>query len=126
MVEVDRSADAEGKPYNRAVAVVETCTGATEMHLHDAGRGPRLYVVCFEAGQIYVLDTAPLSVAGIINVGRGPTTMVLPPKGAEYDQTKVYVAGFSDNNVSVIDLAPGSQTENRVVQRIGFPQLRKR
>ncbi len=121
VVEVDRRDDGQGRPRNQAVGLVEICAGATEMHLHDAGRGDRLYVVCFEAGQIYVIDPAPLSVVGIINVGRGPTTLVFG-KG---DPGTAYVAGFSDNNVSVLDLAPGSPNENRVIQRIGFPQLRK-
>lgn len=122
VTEVDRSVDATGARRNRALALVETCAGATELHLHDAGRGPRLYVVCFEAGQIYVLDPLPLAVTAVINVGRGPSTMVIPPG----QKSLAYVSGFSDNNVSVIDLDPTGPTENRVIQRLGFPQLRKR
>ncbi|HEY0708489.1 MAG TPA: hypothetical protein VGG33_16905 [Polyangia bacterium] len=122
VVEVDRSRDAQGKRLNRSVGLVETCAGPTEMHLHDAGRGPRLYVVCFEAGQVYIFDPNPLTLSGVINVGRGPTRLVFSPT----DPKVGYVVGFSDNNVSVLDLAPQSPTENRVVQRIGFPQLRKR
>jgi YVTN family beta-propeller protein len=122
VVEIDQSPDPQGLPYNRAVGLVETCAGATEMQLHDAGRGPRLYVTCFEAGQVYVLDPDPLSVIGVINVGRGPTTLAFSP----IDPRRAYVLGFSDNNISVVDLDPTSPTENRVIQRIGFPQLRKR
>jgi hypothetical protein len=128
LVEVDRTLAAEGRPRNRGIGVIETCAGATELHLHDptppgeVSAGPLLYVVCFEAGQVYVIQPTPLSVAGVINVGRGPTTMVFSPK----DPSVAYVAGFSDNNVSVLDLKPRSPTENRVVQRIGFPSLRKR
>ena len=40
----------------------------------------------------------------------------------EDDRTVAYVAGFANNNVSVLDLKPGSPTEYRVVQRIGFPR----
>jgi hypothetical protein len=29
---------------------------------------------------------------------------------------------FANNNVAVVDLQPGSNTEFRVVQRIGFPR----
>ena len=123
VVEIDQSLDANGKPFNRAVGLVETCAGATEMLLHDAGRGPRLYVVCFEAGQIYVIDPTPLSVVGVINVGRGPTTLAFSP---DKQSSRGYVLGFSDNNISVVDLDTTSPTENRVIQRIGFPQLRKR
>jgi DNA-binding beta-propeller fold protein YncE len=122
VVEVDRSVDAQGKRLDRSVAVIETCAGPTEMHMHDAGRGPRLYVVCFEAGQIYIFDLNPLTLTDAINVGRGPTRLVFSPT----DPKVGYVIGFSDNNVSVLDLSPDSPTENRVIQRIGFPQLRKR
>jgi hypothetical protein len=127
LAEVDRSLDEQGKPRNRGIGLVETCTGATELHLYDPapgkpGGGPRLYVVCFEAGQVYVIRPSPLEVTGVINVGRGPTTMVFSPK----HEGIAYVAGFSDNNVSVLDLRPSSPTENRVVQRIGFPSLRKK
>ena len=34
-----------------------------------------------------------------------------------------YVVGFGDNNISVVDLAPGSPTEYHVVQHIGFPSV---
>jgi DNA-binding beta-propeller fold protein YncE len=37
------------------------------------------------------------------------------------DKTVAFVADYADNNVSVIDLAPGSETEYMVVQRLGFP-----
>jgi DNA-binding beta-propeller fold protein YncE len=121
LIEVDRSPDAQGRPVNRTVEVVEICSGATELHQHDAGRGPRLYVVCFESGQVYVVDPRLMEVSSVINTGRGPTTLAFAPG----DPTIGYLAGFSDNNVSVIDLRPGSPTENKVVQRIGFPTLRR-
>jgi hypothetical protein len=31
------------------------------------------------------------------------------------------VVGFGDNNISVVDLEPGSATEYHVIQRIGYP-----
>ncbi len=121
LVAVDRSPDAQGRPVNRPIDVVEICSGASELHRHDAGRGARLYAVCFESGQVYVIEPDLMEVAAVINAGRGPTTLVFAPG----DPTTAYLAGFSDNNVSVIDLKPGSPTENKVVQRIGFPTLRR-
>jgi DNA-binding beta-propeller fold protein YncE len=121
LVAVDRTPDSQGRPVNRTVEVVEICSGATELHWHDAGRGPRLYVVCFESGQLYVVDPELMEVAAVINAGRGPTTLAFAPG----DPTTAYLAGFSDNNVSVIDLRPGSPAEHKVVQRIGFPTLRR-
>ncbi len=119
VVALDRTPDARGQPLNRTVGVVEVCAGGTEMKWGNAGRGARLYVVCFEAGQVYVIDPENVVVVGIINVGRGPAQLTFSPT----DPGIAIVTGFSDNNVSIIDLTPGSPTENRVVQRLGFPQL---
>ena len=121
LVAVDRSLDLQGRPVNRTVKVVEVCAGGTELHWHDAGRGPQLYAVCFESGQIYVVDPELMEVSAVVNAGRGPTSLAFPPG----DPTVAYLAGFSDNNVSVVDLKPGSPTEFKVVQRIGFPFLRR-
>ncbi len=88
------------------------------MQRHDTGRGERLFVTCFESGQIYVVDPEPLTVTDVITVGRGPNTLVFSPT----DPGLAYVAGFADNNVAVLDLHPGSPTEYRVIQRIGFPR----
>jgi len=45
-----------------------------------------------------------------------------------FDSTRevAYVVGFGDNNISVIDLRPGSTTEYHVVQRMGFPRVTPR
>jgi DNA-binding beta-propeller fold protein YncE len=122
VVAVDRTPDAAGNPANRAVDAVEVCAGGMEMAAHDSGRGARLFVVCFESGQLYVVDPVLFEVTAIINAGRGPNTLVFPSN----DRTVAYMGGFTDNSVSVIDLAPGSPTEYRVVQRIGFPHVKGR
>ena len=119
VVALDRTPDAQGRPSNQSLGVVEVCAGGTEMKWGNGGRGPRLYVVCFDAGQIYVVDPENVVVTGVINVGRGPALLTF----SEKDPNTAYVTGFSDNNVSIIDLTAGSPTENRVIQRLGFPQL---
>jgi hypothetical protein len=118
VVAIDRTADQNGLPLNQPMALTEVCNGPNRMVLHDAGRGSRLYVNCFENGQIYVLDPDQLTVEAIIEVGTGPIDFVF----AEDDPSIAYVAGFANNNVSVLDLKPGSPTEYRVVQRLGFPR----
>jgi hypothetical protein len=118
VVAVDRSLDSYGQPVNRPIGLVEVCNGPTELHWHDAGRGPRLYVNCFEGGQVYVVDPALMAVEAIIEVGAGPTSLAFVPR----DPSLAFVAGFANNNVSVIDLRPGAATEYLVVQRIGFPR----
>ncbi len=116
LVVLDRRPDETGQPANRPVAVVEVCLGPTDLQMHDAGRGNMLYVTCFEGGQMYVIDPALLEVTAIIETGRSPNALVFSPDG----QT-AYVANYADNSISVIDLVPGSPTEFRVVQRLGFP-----
>ena len=37
-----------------------------------------------------------------------------------------YVLNFTQNNVVVVDLAPGSPTQYHVVQRLGFPTVTPR
>ena len=99
----------------------ETCSSPTFLYQHDAGDGPRLYVNCFDTGEIYVFDPAVPTLITTFQIGRGPGGMV-------FDSVRplAYVIGFSDNNFSVVDLAPGSQTQYHVIQRIGFPSVMPR
>ena len=41
-------------------------------------------------------------------------------------ESTAYVVGFGDNNISVVDLAPGADNEYRVVHRLGFPRVSPR
>jgi YVTN family beta-propeller protein len=87
------------------------------MQMHDAGRGSRIYVTCYDDGQIYVVDPNAVVVTSIIDVGAGPISLVFSP----LDPSVGYVASFANSHLSVIDLEPGSPTENHVVMRIGLP-----
>jgi hypothetical protein len=98
-------------------AIYETCSAPTFLYKHDAGRGERLFVNCFEVGEIYVFDPIVGHLERTFQVGRGPAGLVFPSPGSKV----VYVVGFNDNNISVVDLDPTSLTEYRVIQRIGFP-----
>jgi DNA-binding beta-propeller fold protein YncE len=118
VVAIDRRPDEYGLPLNQPIGLVEVCNGPNRMVRHDAGRGDRLFVNCFENGQIYVVDPDLMVVEAIIEVGTGPVDFVFAPN----ERSVAYVAGFANNNVSVVDLEPGSLTEYRVVQRIGFPR----
>jgi DNA-binding beta-propeller fold protein YncE len=116
VVAVDRRLDARGDPVNRPIGFVEVCNGPTKMVPHDAGRGTKLFINCFEGGQVYVVDPNLLAVEAVIEVGAGPADLIF----ARTDPTLAFVAGFANNNVAVVDLKPGSPTEYRMVQRIGF------
>ena len=54
-------------------------------------------------------------------VGRGPAGMVF-----DTARPLAYVLDFSQNDVSVLDLAPGSPTQYHVIQRLGFPAVTPR
>jgi DNA-binding beta-propeller fold protein YncE len=83
---------------------------------HDAGRGPRLFVDCYEGGQVNVVDPNLMALEATIDVGAGPADLQFTAG----DPTTAYVAAYANNNIAVLDLRPGSPTEYRVVQRIGF------
>ena len=97
--------------------VLETCGSPTFLDQNDNGVGPRLFVTCFADGEIYVFDPSVPRLVKTFRVGRGPAGLV-------FDQHRpvAYAVGFGDNNVSVINLEPGSETEYQVIQRIGFPR----
>lgn len=102
--------------------VLETCSSPTFLYQHDAGAGSRLFVSCFDTGEVYVFDPTGPTLETIFQAGRGPAGIVFP----EADPTIAYLIGFSDNNVSVLDLAPGSATQYHVIQRLGFPSVTPR
>jgi hypothetical protein len=116
LVVLDRTPDQTGRPANLPISVIGVCTGPTDLQMHDAGRGNMLFVTCFSGGQIYVIDPTLLTLVAAIDIGLGPNAPVFSPDGKT-----VYVGAYADNSIAVVDLAPGSPTEFRVVQRIGFP-----
>jgi YVTN family beta-propeller protein len=117
--------------------LIETCANPTFLQAHNPGHaGWRLYVTCFEDGQVYVVDPAVPRVVQTIGVGRGPAGLAFGPGPAELDgyspnsppatnnfdfTTRGYVVGFGDNDISVVELDPNNAAQNHVIQRIGFP-----
>jgi YVTN family beta-propeller protein len=114
---IDRRPLADGTPANAPMDILEVCGGPTAMQMHDAGRGNRIYVTCYDVGQIYVVDPNAVAVTSTIEVGAGPISLVFSPM----DPSVGYVASFANSHLSVLDLEPGSPTENHVVMRIGLP-----
>jgi hypothetical protein len=101
--------------------ILETCASPTFLQSYDAGEGERLFVTCFDAGQVYVFDPSVPRLIQVINAGRGPAGLVFPQQPGSHPVA--YVVGFSANDIGVIDLMPGSPTQFHVVQRIGFPSV---
>lgn len=111
---IDTSLNEQGVPKNELLAGVEICPEASNLSVANAGRGERVYVACFGAGQVWVVDPAGAVVDAIIDVGRGPHGLVAAP-----DRARLYVTNHLEDTVAVVDLTPESTTENRVVLRLG-------
>jgi hypothetical protein len=101
--------------------LLETCGSPT--FLDKPKTSNRLFVTCFADGQIYVYDPEIPALVETFTVGRGPAGLVFDDT---HDRNAAYVVGFGDNNISVVDLVPGSRTQYHVIQRIGFPRTSPR
>jgi hypothetical protein len=121
-------ADGRGGIFgNVPTDILETCQSPTFLQRNQNGddfdvTDTNLYVTCFDSGQVYVFDQTVPRLMDVIEVGSGPAGLAFakqPPQGET--KTLAYVVGFSENNVSVVDLTPNSETRFHVIQRIGFP-----
>jgi hypothetical protein len=111
----DTSLGPQGFPQNRPIGAVDICRQSSTLAVADAGDGERIYVSCFQDGQIYVINPASGgSTDDIITVGGGPYSVVAAPA-----RKRVYVTNFLEDTIAVVDIAPGSPYRNRVVMRIG-------
>jgi hypothetical protein len=116
---------------NVAADILEMCNGPTFLDVNppyvpgDTRGNKMLFVTCFEAGEVYVVDPYVPQLVAIIEVGRGPSGLAFSPPAAPPAApdagARAYVVGFGSNNVSVIDLDSNSPTQYHVIQRIGFP-----
>lgn len=114
----DTSLGTTGFPRNRAIGAVDICRQASTLSVADSGDGERIFVSCFQDGQIYIINPeAGGSTDDIVTVGRGPYTVV-----ASASRKRLYITNFLEDTVAVLDIEPGSKTRNRVVLRIGDPR----
>ena len=68
--------------------------------------GKKVYVVCFDADSLDVIDVASNKVTGEVLTGLAPTDVVFSPNGRTG-----YVANSNDDTVSVFDVASGEETQ---------------
>ena len=115
------SFDSDNMNNQAPVDILETCNSPTFLDKHGEGVNLRLYVTCFEDGEVYVFDPRVPRLVDIVEVGRGPAGLAFAPEDSPDADRRAYVVGFGANNISVIDIEAGSPTENHVIQRIGFP-----
>lgn len=111
---LDTSLDAAGQPRNTLDQVIEICSNASNLTVGDVGSGETVYVACFREGQVWALDPISGGVDAIIDVGRGPQAIAISE-----DKEQLYVTNFLEDTVAVVDIAPESPTENRVVLKLG-------
>jgi hypothetical protein len=111
-------------PVNQPIDAVSVCPGPSNVVLRptvDPATGEarsRLFVVCFQTGQVMEVDPDHPRVLETITVGRGPNQLVFDDGGR---RPRAYVAHFLESTIGVIDLEPGSPTERRLVARLGLP-----
>jgi YVTN family beta-propeller protein len=115
---LDTSIGPTGVPRNQVIGVVDVCRQASALAVADPGDGERVYLTCFQDGQIYVIDPRGRGhVEDVITVGSGPYGVA-----AAADGKRLYVTNFLEDTIAVVDLTPGSPRRNRVVLRIGQPR----
>ena len=111
----DTSTTDTGFPANTTIGVADLCREGNLLASVDTGDGERVYVSCFSDGVIDVLDpNGGGTLLDQIESGSGPYAVAVSAS-----RKKLYVTNFLEDTVSVIDIAPGSPTRDRVVLRIG-------
>ena len=84
----------------------------------DTGDGDRIFITCFQDGQVYVVDPRGVSsVEDILTVGRGAYAIAAAPT-----RRRIYVTNFLEDTIAVIDADAASPTRNRVVLELGEPK----
>ena len=127
LVGFDISTNESGAASATPTDVLETCSSPTFLYqfppaeLATPENPARLFVNCFDTGEVYVFDPSGPTLLTTFAVGRGPAGMVF-----DTARPLAYVLDFSQNDVSVVDLAPRSPTQYHVVQRLGFPSVTPR
>jgi hypothetical protein len=122
LIAIDTSME-NGVPRNRVVDVVALCPEPSLLYVRRIGEMNRAYVVCFAAGTASVVDADALELVDTISLGQGPNAMAFAL--ADPEQPLGFAANYVDNDIAVIDLLPGSPTENEVIARIGYPSPAK-
>lgn len=125
------------QPANTVTDIVDVCQVPSHLKVMrlalpgapgaPAYRKTKLVVVCFLSSQIMVVDPDRPGVDDTIFSGMGGPNDIDFNFFGDGGQPvggigrHAYVTNFSESTVAVVDLEPGSPTENRVIARLGFP-----
>jgi hypothetical protein len=104
---------------NQPIGTVDLPAGPARMVVRREEVRPgifatRLYITCYDAWQVAVVDPDTRRLEQVLQVGRGPVSLAIG--GAAGQRRRAYVTTYLDNSISVIDLQLG-----RVVSRSGAP-----
>jgi DNA-binding beta-propeller fold protein YncE len=126
----DTSIGPAGTPNNTLLGASDLCREGSAAAVAGAGTDERVYITCFQEGQIYAVNPFGQSqVEDIITVGRGPyaadvlstldtqSATPMPPR-----PRYLFVTNVLEDTIAVIDIDPSSPTRDRVVLRIGTPR----
>ena len=105
VVLLDTAPDQEGVRANRFLDAVDVGRSPTAIAVAPTGPGGRewLYVVCFRAEELWVLDAATLEIQDIIPLPGGPFDLEIvdaPDRG----RIRAYVAMFEQDAIAVVEL----------------------
>lgn len=128
----DTSIGPDGTPNNTLLGSSDLCREGSASAVAGTGTDERVYVTCFDTGEVYVVNPFGQSqVEDIITTGRGPyaadvfppvVPTFLPPAMPPPSPKYLFVSNFLEDTIAVIDIDPVSATRNRVVLRIGTPR----
>ncbi len=106
---VDLTEDAGGEPADRILGKIPLSEDPGDILVipGPTGDNERVYVSCFGAGRVEVVDPFAGRVIDTIRTGRGPFGMAYVDN-ADLDIRRLYVANFYDDSVGVIELDPSS------------------
>ncbi len=126
----DTSLGARGVPANQLVGEVGLCPHLTVDVLLTGGPdavavietpdGPRVYVTCFDIGEVWVVDVDRARVEATISVGLGPDSLAVPPANLTTPSHNLaFVGNYGDDTISAIDVDPTSPTYLHTVLQLG-------
>jgi hypothetical protein len=121
-----------GSPANLVTNVIDVCQTPSHMGkrslLFPDGIHSKLVVVCFLSSQVMVVDPDRPGVDDTIFAGLGgPNDLAFTFDDDSADNAgttplrHAWVTNYTESTIAVIDLQPGSPTQNQVIARLGFP-----
>jgi hypothetical protein len=131
---------------NQVVDVVDVCQEPSKIAVRTVSTtgangqprtATRVYVVCFLANEMMVVDPDRPGVLSTILLGVGPNEVAFADGGGVTPSSRAYVSTFSESTVGLpgvpnlagtiglVDLDPASPTSNRMIARLGSPAPRQ-